>query len=328
MGENRKNMSVAERLGYFDDTYGNDLDPCDTIRELVCATGGVLEYIFGEESTERGLKVMFGPIASEEESWREDMWADFFAEFEFTTMLHGLTAYGWFGYVPNADDEDTEAEIEQTLEHEIARAEAFLAKCPLDFWLGPDRPPQLENTVRLARGRLNLDQGKPIDAYALALLGGVSQGRMRNMISGKSAVFRAEKGMVPIHEAQDWLRDRDAFFPSIWRQERINWGSATEDEPLLQDPVFVPVTRDGDVFHPGLMRAGHYTVGAKGEESRYETFDEALAALTKMPTPRWRQPGKGDAPSWSLVSGISWKRSTTGELNAIAQAMNVTKDRE
>ena len=173
----------------------------------------------------------------------------------------------------------------------------------------------------LARGRWNLDHGLPIAAPALAILGGVSQGRMRNMLSGKTAVFHSENGMVPAHEALGWLQKKDTFFPSIWRDERIDWSPGDASEPELEDPLFVPEARDGSVFHPGLTRRGQYTVGSKGEEVRYENFDEALQALTRMPIPRWRQPGKGTAPSWSLVTGLSWKRTTMSELKAIGRSL-------
>jgi len=70
--------------------------------------------------------------------------------------------------------------------------------------------------------------------------------------------------------------------------------------------VRVPVAKDGSWFGPHLLRAGQFTVGEKGEELRLDTFDKALAALTRMSVPRWRRPNaKGN---WGIVSGVRWER--------------------
>ncbi|SDW06404.1 exonuclease domain-containing protein [Roseicitreum antarcticum] len=69
--------------------------------------------------------------------------------------------------------------------------------------------------------------------------------------------------------------------------------------------IRVPVAADGTIFGPDLARNGCYTVGAKGAEERYDSFDAALDALTRMDKPRWRRPNA--AGNWGIVSGCSWK---------------------
>ena len=51
---------------------------------------------------------------------------------------------------------------------------------------------------------------------------------------------------------------------------------------------------------------------AKGEEVSYPSFNEALSALHKMATPRWRRPN--EAGNWGIVSGRDWKRIERRQL--------------
>ncbi|TLP42179.1 hypothetical protein FDK21_20150 [Cohaesibacter sp. CAU 1516] len=74
--------------------------------------------------------------------------------------------------------------------------------------------------------------------------------------------------------------------------------------------IRVPVAADGSCFGPDLARNGHFTVGAKGEEKKYDSFEAALDALTKMDKPRWRRPNS--AGNWGIVSGNAWKSIERG----------------
>ena len=321
-----RDTDFADRFGDYVEIFDDELDPCDTITPLVHKIGGLLETIFGADRVQAGMKIIMEPIADDDGPWREDLYSGYYSEFAFTEMLTEVAAYGRYGIFINAKKDEPEDALKHKLAHMIASASDFLDQCPLDHWLGENRPPQLENAALLARGRWALDHGKPIEAQALAKLGGVSWGRMRNMISGKGAAFNAEGGMIPAHEAIDWLANRDDFYPSIWRTARPAWDDIVNENALQsEDPVFVPAARDGEVFHPGLKRSGQFTVGAKGEEVRYARFEDALDALTRMTTPRWRRPGKGHSPSWSLVSGVEWKRSTMTELQGIAESMQAMR---
>lgn len=67
---------------------------------------------------------------------------------------------------------------------------------------------------------------------------------------------------------------------------------------------FVPVSSDGSWFGPHLLRSGQFTVGAKGEEIRVDTYEQALLDLASMDAARWRRPNlKGN---WGIVTGVRW----------------------
>lgn len=85
----------------------------------------------------------------------------------------------------------------------------------------------------------------------------------------------------------------------------------------LPGETLVPVARDGTWFHPGLIKAGEFTIGEKGAEQRVPDYYEALRLLASMSPARWRRPnGMGN---WGIVSGVRWLRASDlqiqGELN-------------
>ncbi|MYZ48346.1 hypothetical protein E4O86_11570 [Rhizobiales bacterium L72] len=79
----------------------------------------------------------------------------------------------------------------------------------------------------------------------------------------------------------------------------------------------MPVARDGSAFHPGLRRAGRFTIGEKGTELQVEDFDQALAQLQLMPTPYWRRPN--NVGNWGIVSGVRWARLDVSDLETLAE---------
>ncbi|PPQ32045.1 hypothetical protein CCR94_07240 [Rhodoblastus sphagnicola] len=77
--------------------------------------------------------------------------------------------------------------------------------------------------------------------------------------------------------------------------------------------MFVPATKDGNLFDPKTCRRAHgYTIGKKGSEVKVEDYRSALDRLSKMPTPQWRRPNA--LGNWGIVSGVSWQRKTLAEL--------------
>lgn len=156
----------------------------------------------------------------------------------------------------------------------------------------------------LSRNAIDSGQGD-VDLPSLALFGGVSEGRIRNMLSGGEGGLERVGQRVSASSAAAWLKGRKDFFASIWQQPDAV--PPTPADPDFSDEVlFVPVASDGTHFHPGLARSGGFTVGPKGAEVQYPTFTEALAALQRMATPRWRRPN--EAGNWGTVSGRDWKR--------------------
>ena len=100
---------------------------------------------------------------------------------------------------------------------------------------------------------------------------------------------------------------RPAAAPGLPPSMRL--GAPVQPKPsagteVTRSVIRVPVAADGSAFGPELARKGRYTVGSKGAEEQYDTFDEALAALHRMDTPRWRRPNA--AGNWGIVSGCTW----------------------
>lgn len=73
------------------------------------------------------------------------------------------------------------------------------------------------------------------------------------------------------------------------------------DNNLLQRPV----ARDGTAFSEELSRGGWFTVGEKGDEHKFSSYQQALGYLKTMHTAKWRRPNpKGN---WGIVSAIRWE---------------------
>jgi len=49
----------------------------------------------------------------------------------------------------------------------------------------------------MARNRWALDHGQPIEPAALSVFGGVSEGRIRNMMSGEKRIFSPWRARIP-----------------------------------------------------------------------------------------------------------------------------------
>lgn len=226
-----RDMDADQRHDEFTRTYGNDGDPAVTLVELVRAAGDFLTMIVRPEDAADGMHRIIGTMAGGGEDWREalaDNESGAFSEWPFGSMLHNLSAYSRYGIDLGSEEEGDETEPEDRLREMVEAAERFLALCPLDAWLGKERTPDLENTISMARARWALDHDRPVEPEGLALLGGVSQGRMRNMVTGRDPEMHRENGLIPAHEALAWLEGRDNYFPSIWRTKRL---SLSREEP-------------------------------------------------------------------------------------------------
>ena len=72
--------------------------------------------------------------------------------------------------------------------------------------------------------------------------------------------------------------------------------------------IQVPFAKDGSYFNPSLCRpkARTFTVGEKGSEVRFDTFEAALEHLRSMPVAMWRRPNPYNVKNWGIVSAIRW----------------------
>ncbi len=234
-------------------------------------------------------------------------------------LLDHAGLYGLYGVTPD--------------EIGFATRQSWVAQLPdhLDQWRQRVHLDQecknIEKVINLALSRHTMDSGMSlesntsmensvegqVDIGSLSIFGGISEGRIRNMLSkGESCLERAGKG-VTASSAAEWLKGRKEYYPSIWEQP----DDVTPTMPSIDfadEVVFVPVANDNSYFHPRLARGGQFTIGAKGEEVQYGTYEEALAELQKMATPRWRRPN--GAGNWGIVSGRDWKRVERRKLRA------------
>ena len=151
-----RDMDFEERVHDFTIGYDYEYDPATTLVELVRAAGNFLSQIVGASDADAGMKRLIGPLAAEKESWREGLEANMqgaYSEWPLGQMLHNLSAYAHYGIDIEAREHEDEAVVAARLESMVKTAGSFLAMCPPEVWLGPDREPQLEKTILLASGR-------------------------------------------------------------------------------------------------------------------------------------------------------------------------------
>lgn len=318
-------MTLHERRqSDFHALYDFENDPGVTLAQLVRAAGDFLSEIVGPQNAGPAMRTAIGPLgagAHPDAGWRDlldDNEASAYSEWPMGALLHDLSAYAQYGIDIDAQPEDGEEQIEERIAARVAAAERFLARCPLDAWLGADRARQLERTVAMARCRFALDRRQPVDPADLAELGNLSQSRMRSLISGANPELKREDGKIPATIALPWLEKRDGFLGSIWRTQASEPAEATpgveESGPSLSDPLFVPRAKDGSIFHPGLRSENGFQIGPKGQERIVDGFRDALAALQSMPTPYWRRPSATTGKP-GIVRGEDWVRKSAEDFD-------------
>ena len=316
-------ISASERIQIFHETYGNDFDAGYTLVHLVKACGEYLTRIVGEDRANAGMSEITRDLSGgvDPGMWQEALEYDAtngFSEWPLGQTLHDLTAFAVFGVslLKSESVDDRRAYLEVL----IQSAEDFYQMSPISLWGGEHGEwSELGLLITLATNRWAMDHGKPVEPSAVAWFGHVKEASVRNMMSGQNRSFSNVDGRIPANEVIAWLTGRDQFWNSIW-QDAAALGSFGDGVELLENPVFVPVSRDGSVFHPELDRAGGFTIGKKGEEQKIVGFNEALAELHKMPSPYWRRPN--ERGNFGIVQGVRWERLEMGFLWTIATNPN------
>jgi hypothetical protein len=314
----KSEIEAAERAQIFHEQYGNNFDAAAALPDFVIAAGNYLSRIVGPEDTDAGMaRIVNGLVSASgreiraESDWRAallDNRPNCYSEWAIGAQVHDLAAYAEYGIVLH-DSEDPN-ELAAHIKHLLEQAQELEANTPITQWQLNDNN-DLSRLVRIASNRWALDNNGPIDPVALAHFGGVSEGRIRNMMSGANRTFTSAEGRIPANEALKWLNGRPEFWTSIWREQSLPQYDDNRSTPVKQ-AVFVPVARDGSTFHPGLRRASAYTVGKKGSEKQIADFDAALAELHRMPVPYWRRPNASG--TWGSVAGIRWERVDASEF--------------
>ncbi|MBV7410861.1 hypothetical protein [Maritimibacter sp. DP1N21-5] len=268
-----------------------------------------VEGLVGVGNAAAPLRQLVEPVAAiegiEHATWREVMEDVFSAGTVWPVGQRFQCAlqYGMFGVTPAAI---ATADRAEWIEHLVADVSAFASRSDVRSLETSDNP--IIRIANLAASRYALDTVRgEVDTLSMAILGRVSEGRVRNLMSGADAQLeRGPNGGVMAVSALAWLMKRKEFLRSIWADEDKDETEETNLPVDLEKIIFVPVARDGSMFGPDLKRGGRYQIGAKGEEQHFDTFYEALESLNAMSTPRWRRPN--ELGHWGIVSGVSWQR--------------------
>ena len=284
----------------------NDWDFSGELLEALSNRFRVIEMILGKEETAPHLFAMLHGPDVEGAHWEEvfDSYAPSqTVEWMGSQLLSDASIFGHYGVTPTGIPFDARREWVDALAEKLNQ-----------FRLVANPEPQgvIARIINLALSRHAIDIGEgDVDLQSLSLFGGVTEGRIRNILSSNDSGLEKVGQRVTAASAATWLKGRKEFFASIWLQhDEVEPEAASND--FVDDVVFVPVAADGSFFHPGLARGGKFMIGAKGEEVSHPTFEEALGALQKMATPRWRRPN--DAGNWGIVSGRDWKRVERRQL--------------
>lgn len=275
----------------------------DELLELLSLRFRMIENMLGETEVAPHLLAMLHGDSNGGDTWRE-----FFSNYDptvtlcwpGTALIDYAGLYGLYGVVSNDIPRDQHADWVAALGPRLEEFKVLVA---------PDPQGVVARILNLALSRHAIDVGEgEVDLTSLAIFSGLSEGRIRNILSSGDSVLEKVGQRVTAQSAAQWLKTRKEFYASIWREEEVSVPEAASGN-FDDDVWFVPVAADGSYFHPGLLRDGKYTVGAKDAPQTYATFPEALAALHKMATPRWRRPN--EAGNWGLISGRDWKRVTS-----------------
>lgn len=305
-------IDAAERAMIFHENYGNGLEGAADLPEFIIAAGDYLASIVGSAETDAGMSLIVkdlvevgGGNITDPSQWRtalREARSSLYSNSMVGPELHDLAAYAEYGIV--LDDSEDEQELAARIKGLLTRAQDLLAKTPIFEW-GLSANNALSRLVSVAANRWALDNGEAVEPAALAYFGGVSEGRIRNLMSGENRTFSSKNGKIPAQDALKWLDGRPEFWNSIWREQSLLFYSHAPDAPVVE-AGFVPVARDGSMFHPNLKRASSYTIGKKGEEQQVADFHDALARLQRMPVPYWRRPNASG--NWGSVAGVRWER--------------------
>jgi len=292
-------------------------DAGDDLRDAIIAAHAFNEKLGGEDVADAAAETTVRRLlpGRSDLTWREAL--DFgrmalVSDTRIGQLLETAAIYGENGVLiaPGLNAEQRAARIQEAIEE----VDAFDAALPRVAW-GIEAT-GIAYIARQARGRWALDHGELVEAAALAAFGGVTERRIRNMMSKREAGLAVEEGRVTAASALAWLKDRESFRPSVWRDD-ARFEALPRAEPL--DPAelrFVPVTDRGEIFHPGLSRDGAYEIVDGDSDVRVEGYEEALARLQTLQPPSWRRPGPGGR--WTRVRGVKWERMTIGELRELA----------
>lgn len=313
------NQTAHERWLAFTHSLGQDDYVEDGIIRAVKIMASICRVMFGDENADAGFTAMIGrilPDRPEEGNWEqmlEEEPAAMFFETPLGQLIHDLIAYADFGIVLTPTRDIQQREL--LLETKLRQAEDLLHLLPVEQWeLATE---YMFKIIRKASARWKLDTGARLNAEELAVLSGRALQTIRNYVAGSPSIIRGNQNGIDAKEAEKWLSRQKDFHMSIWRQQDDTDNIATADLGLGK-VLFLPVAKDGSVFHPGLRRNGKYVIDAEGRERDFEEFDDALKELQSMYFPEWRRPTSGGV--WTRVRAVEWRRYGEDDVALMVQA--------
>jgi hypothetical protein len=90
------------------------------------------------------------------------------------------------------------------------------------------------------------------------------------------------------------------------------------DASSIDEPLFVPVARDGSWFSPTDCHQadGQYHVGNGADEMTFKDYGLALDFLTRAASPRWRY--TDTIGRWRTKTATSWERKARHEVISVS----------
>lgn len=176
----------------------------------------------------------------------------------------------------------------------------------------------LRQLLDSASARLKLDQGERLTMGEVALLVDAKEPTIVTNAHRKNFVTVEEENRRYAEPASviAWMVKNGYRPTALEHSEDERPGESVEED----DYLFVPVSGDGSIFDPTCRYGGRYQVGAKGDETKYSDYFEALSALQAMPKPRWRR--KNSEGNAGIVTGTEFERIRRSEL--LAQLAHIT----
>lgn len=327
----------AERLALFRDSFTEE--ETDTFLRSMITTGKMVQAGFGADVAAKAMSslhhVLVGSELPAEQKWQEafeDLTAS--SDIALTPAMEkgaDLNAFAYYGILASWDlPEPLQPELALSRSDLPAYVQSIIGEYEEYMGLfGREAPAwgfeAISRTILAARGRLRIDQDRPMTVHELAALSGVAVKRVQNAIYAKSdqAPVVDEEGLVTPASARQWL-DARGYLASIWQdwssESQSDQESQIEPEDGEDDFVFVPEASDGSLFSPNACARGpaddrRYTIGTKGAERSIAGYDEALAELARMVTPRWRRPNLSG--NWGVVRAERWRRVPRSDLDRL-----------
>ena len=282
---------AAARREAFDEMqfqYGDDphyWDYAQWIADMLILTLEHVEGLVGDEAAAVPLRQLVQPVADQSypraETWR-DVVDDVFSVgtvWPISERLEDALLYGMYGVTPAGIRSDARVDWVSGLVEDVT---AFAARSDVRSLRKDGNA--ITRIANLAASRHALDTGHgEVDVHSMSVLGSVSEGRVRNLVSASDGPFeRGAGGGIVAMSALTWLQKRKGFLASIWNEDEPAPEEGDEpSEPIAPDQmIFVPVARDGSIFNPGLARSGIFQIGKKGEEQDFGSSTRRCRRLT------------------------------------------------